>query len=321
MSILSDSFTAVELYKEPTEFSKSQLSVFWVPDEIKVEKDVQDILVNLTPAERHGVITTLKLFTLYELKAGSEYWGGRFKETFLRPEFQRMASVFSMVELAIHKPFYTKINELLYNHTDDFYNEYLDDETLSEKVHFIDEIIDDEDVLLSLAGFSLVEGMVLYSSFAFLKHFQSEGQNKLVNIVRGINFSVRDENIHHIAGAWVYKKLKEEERLTEEEEEKYKKSIQNLVEVMVSHEDYIVDKIFEEGTMPGITSGQMKNFIRSRANECLHQLGYNKMYEIDYNPISSWFYKNITGYSYNDFFSGQGSQYHRNWDESSFTWS
>ena len=59
-------------YPEAIKFATEQLKIFWLPDEIKVEKDVQDILVNMTPAEKHGVITTLKLFSLYELFAGSE---------------------------------------------------------------------------------------------------------------------------------------------------------------------------------------------------------------------------------------------------------
>ena len=43
--------------QEPVEFADQQLKVFWLPDEIKVEKDIQDVLVNFTPAEKHaGVI-------------------------------------------------------------------------------------------------------------------------------------------------------------------------------------------------------------------------------------------------------------------------
>ena len=65
----------IEEYKEPVEFANKQLHIFWLPDEVKVEKDIQDVLVNFSPAERHGVITTLKLFSLYETHAGDEYWG------------------------------------------------------------------------------------------------------------------------------------------------------------------------------------------------------------------------------------------------------
>ena len=84
-------------FKALEDFKDKQLKIFWLPDEIKVEKDVQDVLVNFTPAERHGVITTLKLFSIYEDFAGEEYWGGRFKRMFPgNTAATRMASVFSM---------------------------------------------------------------------------------------------------------------------------------------------------------------------------------------------------------------------------------
>ena len=60
------------LYKEPIEFRDTQLKVFWTADEINLEKDVHDILTNCTEAEKHGIFTTLKLFTHYEMSAGEE---------------------------------------------------------------------------------------------------------------------------------------------------------------------------------------------------------------------------------------------------------
>lgn len=61
-------------YPEAVAYADMQNSVLWFHHEINVEKDIQDIRVNMTEAEAHGVITTLKLFTLYELVAGNEYW-------------------------------------------------------------------------------------------------------------------------------------------------------------------------------------------------------------------------------------------------------
>lgn len=321
MSNLQATNAFVEVYKEPVEFTNQQLKVFWLPDEIKVEKDIQDILVNMTEAEKHGVITTLKLFTLYELKAGSEYWGGRFKQEFQRPEFQRMAATFSMFELAVHKPFYQKINELLHLHTDDFYNSYADDEVLKERIKFINDVIDDNDMLYSLAGFSFVEGAILYSSFAFLKHFQAAGSNKLLNIVRGINFSVRDENIHALAGAWVFKEMFKEANITGTlKEVLLKEAIRKLAHNVYLHECRIIDMVFEKGAMDGITPIQMKRFVESRINQCLHELGMPKVFEVDYNPIADWFYKGINGFTFNDTFSGVGNSYVRTWDEASFVY-
>jgi ribonucleotide reductase beta subunit family protein with ferritin-like domain len=313
----------VEENKEPVEFANKQLHIFWLPDEVKVEKDIQDVLVNFSPAERHGVITTLKLFSLYETHAGDEYWGGRFKKMFDGAEFHRMASVFAMFELAVHAPFYNKINQLLHIDTPEFYLSYQNSEVLNNRMEHIGQIIDDKDDLVSLGMFSMVEGVVLYSSFAFLKHFQSQGKNKLMNLVRGINFSLRDENLHALAGAWCFKhkwnKLGNGDiakAYKEDVEAKIRAGAQKIYE----HEREIIRMTFAEGKIDGITEHQLDNFVQSRINECLKQLGLKKMYDVKYNPIAEWFYKAINDYSFNDFFSGMGNQYHRNWDETSFVW-
>lgn len=181
-------------YPDAINYSKEQIKILWTDDEINVEKDVHDILTNFSESEKHATITVLKLFTLYELKAGADYWLGRFMRTYPRPELMRMAATFGMFELAIHKPFYNKINEALHLNTDEFYESYVNDPILKERMEFIDNCIRDKDDLFSVGTFSMVEGGILYSAFAYLKHFQSKGKNKLLNVVRGINFSVRDEN-------------------------------------------------------------------------------------------------------------------------------
>lgn len=312
--------------QEPIDFADKQLKIFWLPDEIKVEKDIQDVLVNFTEAEKHAVITTLKLFSIYETHAGDEYWGGRFKKMFDGAEFHRMASVFAMFELAVHAPFYNKINQLLHIDTPEFYMSYLDNEVLKERVKHIGEIIDDGSDLISLAAFSLVEGAILYSSFAFLKHYQSQGKNKLMNVVRGINFSVRDENLHSVAGAWCfrYKLERIKQSMSSEAFTLFKQEIDNKIRVVArkiyEHECQIIAMLFEKGKIEGITAHQLENFVQSRINECLKELGFTKEYDVKYNPIADWFYKGINDYTFNDFFSGMGNQYHRNWDQSAFTW-
>jgi len=318
---LTDTVETLEtIYPWAVNFADEQLKVFWTADEIKVEKDIQDILVNMTEGEKHGVITTLKLFSLYELRAGSEYWGNHFMQRFKRPEFQRMAATFSMVELAIHKPFYSKLNELLHLDNDEFYLSYVKDDVLSARMESIDKIINHPDDLLSLAGFSFIEGAVLYSSFAFLKHFQSAGKNKLTNVVRGINFSVRDENLHSQAGAAMFKQYLLEIQPNEEELENLYKYIVEIAKNIYAHEERIIDMVFEKDDIEGITAHQMKNFVQSRINICLIQLGLPTIFEITYNPIAKWFYDGINGFMFNDQFSGVGNSYHRQWDESSFTY-
>lgn len=304
-------------YPEAIEFAEKQQSIFWTANEIQVEKDVQDIIVNMDESESHGVITTLKLFTLYELIAGNEYWGSKVVKMFPKPCIQRMANCFSFFELNVHAPFYSKLNEALGLDTEEFYNNYIEDATLKSRVDFIDEIVADDDPLLSLGAFSLVEGVILYSSFAFLKHFQAQGKNKLNNVVAGINFSVRDEALHSEAGAWLYLQVKKEMGVdTKIVEDRLISCAKTLYE----HECRIIDMVFEKGHIKGITEHQMKNFVQSRINLCLKNLDIAPIYSVTYNPISEWFYKGINSLQFHDFFSRVGSEYNRNWRESNFIW-
>ena len=307
-------------YQEPVDFANKQLEIFWLPEEIKVEKDIQDVLTNFSESEKHAVITTLKLFSLYETHAGDEYWGSRFKGMFDGAEFHRMASVFSMFELAVHAPFYNKINELLNLDTPEFYMSYTENEVLSDRIKFVGDMINHPNDLVSLAAFSMVEGAILYSSFAFLKHYQSQGKNKLVNVIRGINFSVRDESIHHLAGAWCFKLKKQKANLSQEQEIELEQTIREIAITILEHEKEINTLTFSKGKIEGITQHQCDNFSASRLDECLSHLGYAKEFNTEYNPIKEWFYKGINDYQFNDFFSGQGREYNRNWDESEFVW-
>jgi ribonucleoside-diphosphate reductase beta chain len=320
MTDLAKHLLPITTRQEPIEFADKQLKVFWLPEEIKVEKDVQDILTNFTEAERHAAITTLKLFSLYETHAGDEYWLGRFRSMFDGAEFHRMASVFGMFELAVHSPFYNKINQLLHIDTPEFYMSYQQIPALANRMQHVSEIINDEDDLVSLAGFSMVEGVVLYSSFGFLKHYQSQGKNKLLNVVRGLNLSVRDENLHSEAGAWCFRYKLSQENPSKERLEDIERKVKECAMRLYEHEKEIIKLTFSKGKIDGITETQLIHFVESRINKCLGSLGYGKMFDVTYDPVSAWFYKGINDFVFNDFFSGMGREYNRNWNEESFNW-
>ena len=303
-------------YPVAVAYTNKQANVFWPPEEIKVEKDKQDILVNMTEAERHAVITTLKLFTKYEMIIGEEFWIGKIMEWFPRPEIQAMASLFGAVELSVHAPFYRKINEELNLATDEFYTSYTTDPVLSDRIKFLDNLLGHEDKAKALGAFTFGEGAILYSSFAFLKHFQSQGKNKLLNVVAGINFSARDEALHSEAAGWLFQQYASEAELNLEEYEAY---FTEVAQKVLEHEEAIIDKLFEKGDIEGVTKTQMISFIKSRINVCMRNMGFTNIHKVDYNPVSEWFYKGINGYAMNDFFVSVGNQYQRNWTGQGFT--
>lgn len=316
----------IPTYDYPTllEAVEAQHDIFWLPTEPKVEKDLHCLKTELEESELHGTMTTLSLFTQYEILAGNEYWGGRFKRIFPRPEFEMVGASFSNIELNVHSRFYQRVDELLGLDNDEFYSSFTDDPVLKARMQFLDDCVSNEDDLYSVGVFSMVEGAILYSSFAFLMHFQAEGKNKLPNIHSGLTFSVKDENLHSETGAWCFRNLLKEEKelgYTEDQTKELHSKLYKAAETIYEHEKRIIDMIFAKGNIKGITAKQMENFVESRIDLCLQNLGLEKLYNPSYNPIAKWFYKMIGGDQQHDFFYKLGSAYNRDWPEKDFVWS
>lgn len=318
----NDSF--VVDYPDAIEFMNKQQVIYWPHFEVKVEKDKQDFMVNLSEQEKHGVITTLQLFTKYEWIIGNEFWLNFVMKKFPRPaDIQPMAATFGAVELGIHQFFYKRLNEVLGLATDEFYRAYVNDPELKARIDFLTDTLEEKDDLRALGGFTFGEGAILYTSFAYLKHFQSSGKNKLVNVVSGINFSARDEHLHSVAAAWLFRTLLAEKReageIAPEEEESLQADIIAAAYKVLEHEQVIIAKIFEKGNIDGITAHQLEEFAKHRINLCLNNLGYPSLFEIKNTVVEDWFYKGITGYSSQDFFNSKGNQYSRDWNLMGFS--
>jgi len=298
-------------YPVALEAARLQRSIFWTPEEIKVEKDIQDLRANMSPAEYHGVVTVLKLFVLYELEVGSSYWQDKVQAAFPRPEIQQAACAFNFMELNVHAPFYNKINEAMMLADDAFFESYKEDETLAARMQFVEDAAEDDDLLFAIAVFSMLEGAVLYSSFAFLKHFQAEGKNLLNTVNTGISFSVRDEALHHETGAWLFRTLRDEENAHDRLPE-LKKRIDTAADQILEHETRIIDMIFEHGEIEGITKDELVAFVKSRLNLCYSKLDFDDRYEVGDNPVAGWFYKGINAVQFGDFFNGVQNEYNRN---------
>lgn len=313
----------VTYYPELVAMADKQLvDAYWTAAEMKVENDTQDLIVNMTEAQKHATSVALKLFVKYELFVGGEHWNGNIRKMFPRPEAQRLCAAYGMVEECMHAPFYDKLNIVLGNHVDDFYTSYTEDPTLSARMGFLDKLATSKDRIVSLCVFSLMEGAVLFTSFALFKSFQSGGMNLIPVTVRGINQSIIDEGLHQIAGAALYKILCEELKATPEELAEVGALVLKAAAAIVEHEDRIIEMFFEKGSLPNLTAADMKTFVRSRVNICLNALGIESLFIIGENPIAEWFYSSAQQYQMVDFFtSGLGREYQRGWSKTDFVWS
>lgn len=304
------------------ELADKQMHGFWPWDEPDVESDLQDLRVRMDEANVHAVTSGLQLFTLYERRAGEDYWAKRIAGTFKRPECQRVALMNAAVESNSHAGFYAKINEVLHLDTEEFYSQWKSDEDLSNRMKFIADVINHEDDAVSTGGFTFVEGGILYTSFALFKHYQSQecGKNEIKNTVRGINQSYADEDGHAVTSATFCKIIMKEREPSEEEYNKWKAIMYQMAETTFQHEVKIINKFFEKGELGGITKQNMLDFAKHRVNVCLSYLDLEPLFdesELD-GFIASWFYTDTNSYQMHDIFTGHGSEYRNDWSRERF---
>lgn len=300
-------------YPIANEFAKLQNDHFWTADQIEVDADVAQYHTLFTDAEKHGIETVLKLFTTYEISV-ADYWVDVVYKHFKCPEVRLMAKSFASME-GIHALFYDKLNTAIGLGNEDFYLSWMDDEHMSKRMKDIGKALSStnttKELALSLATFAFIEGVVLYSSFAFLMSFQRPPHNKLKNVTTGLAYSVRDECLHADADCWLFNTFIKEENIDINE---LKDNIIKIVDDFMEVEYKIIDNIFAKGEIKGIDAASLKSFAKSRANKKLGDINIEPIYEVKENPIASWFYLLINTVEVTDFFDRDSTEYTNNWN-------
>jgi ribonucleoside-diphosphate reductase beta chain len=293
-------------YQDAFDFYKNQHRAHWLADEVPLASDLNDWKLKLNESEKNLIGNILKSFAQTEVHV-NDYWSTKVSLWFPKPEIQAMARVFADFE-SIHAEAYARLNEEL--GLDDF-AAFMEDEASKNKIERLIEVpgITYEEKAISLAIFSaFTEGVNLFSSFAILMSFQ------LRNLMKGtsqiIEWSVRDESLHSKAGCWLFRTLLQEQ--PELDTDELRNKITEACHLSVQLEFNFIDKAFEMGEVEGLNVDQLKNFIKSRANEKMIELGYNAIYN-DIEPgllkQMEWFGHLTSGKTQQDFFAGRVTNY------------
>ena len=292
-----------------------QAQAFWLHTEISMQGDVKDWNEVLTKEEKNLVGNILLGFAQTEC-AVSDYWTTMVTNWFPKHEIKQMAMMFGSQE-TIHATAYSYLNETL--GLDDF-SAFLHEPAVAEKFELLTKTTSDwtykdlatnpqarKEVARSLAIFSAFsEGVSLYSSFAVLYSFQM--RNKLKGIGQQMKWSVRDESLHSKMGCQLFRHMCEEfPELLEDSKE----SILEAANLIVQLESRFIDMIFEQGDLENLKKDDLKEFIKSRTNIKLEELGYKSHF--DYNKKKAenldWFYHLTGGVTHTDFFAIRPTDY------------
>lgn len=302
-------------YSKCKDFAELQQDIFWPAKELGLKKDLQSVRTELNEAELHGLLFSQAILARLEVIVGNDYWTNFITKAFPRPEVIRMATCFSNVELSSHGEFYIELNRLLGNDTDEFYESFNKDKFLKERFDFIHSFANSKDELIASAALALIEGVVLFSVFGFFVGFNRNGFNFIPSFCAGIAGSIRDENLHSTASAYLHNTLLSE--LESNGIEVDKKELQNEIAkialAVYRNEVELAKRLFEKEGNRVVAYEDVLDFIEDRLDICLTRLNMPKMFNKEPGKISSWFYTNASTLKHSDFFSGTQLEYRRNW--------
>jgi len=290
-----------------TEGWLKQAQAFWLHTEISMSGDVKDWNERLTDKEKSLVGNILLGFAQTEC-AVSDYWTQKVVGWFPKHEIQQMAMMFGSQE-TIHAVAYSYLNETL--GLEDF-KAFLHEPATAKRFENLVayEGNSPRGIASSLAIFSaFAEGVSLYSAFAVLYSFQM--RNLLKGIGQQMKWSVRDESLHSKMGCRLFRHMCEEDNQLLD---LCRSNVIKAAEDMVQLEAKYIDKMFEAGEIEGITSYDLINFIKKRANEKLVELGYVDLGSyFPFNPKAAanldWFYHLTGGVTHTDFFAIRPTDY------------
>lgn len=121
-----------------------------------------------------------------------------------------------------------------------------------------------------------------------------------------VTWSARDETLHTNSIIRLFRSFVEENR--EIWDEDLQRDLYGACETIVTHEDAFIDLAFELGAVEGLTSDEVKRYIRYIADRRLVQLNLQPIYRIENNPLP-WMDEMLNGVEHTNFFENRATEY------------
>ena len=257
----------------------------------------------ISQPEKNFITQILRLFTQSDVIVG-----GSYVDVFL-PRIKNNEARMMMLSFAqretIHMRSYALLNDTL-GFPEAEYTAFLAYEAMAKEIEFMQTFDADTKQGLAKAIAQTVcnEGMSLFSAFVMLLNFQRFG--KLKGMCEIVEWSIRDETMHVAGMTELFSEYINEnpEVVTDD----FKQSIYEMYRNAVQLEDSVIDLAFEMGGVEGISSGEVKEYIRYIADRRLTNLGLKPNWNIEENPLP-WLDWVLNGDSFKNFFEGRVTDY------------
>jgi ribonucleoside-diphosphate reductase beta chain len=284
---------------------KKQQQMHWLPEEVPLGDDVEDWKRNLTEGEKHLLTQIFRFFTQADIEVNGCYMK-HYSRIFKPVEIQMMLASFSNIE-TIHIAAYSHLLDTI-GMPEVEYQAFMHYKEMKDKYDYMQQFNMDskEDIAKTLAVFgAFTEGLQLFASFAMLLNFQRFGKMKGMGQI--VAWSARDETLHTNSIILLFRTFIDEnpEVLTED----LAVSLRDACKTIVEHEDAFIDLAFQlDDAIDGMTSGDIKLYIRYIADRRMTQLGLGKIYNIEKNPLP-WLDEILNAPEHTNFFENRVTEY------------
>ena len=279
----------------------------WLPSEVPLHEDIRDWNERLTKEEKNLINQILKFFTQGDVDIAKAYLD-KYIPKFKPPEVRMMLSSFATSE-ANHAHAYSLLNDTLGEPSLLDFKAFQEYKEMADKHTYLfkDKGKGVEGFLRDIACFSAFgEGLQLFASFVMLLNFQRYGRMK--GMCQIVTWSIRDETHHVESMIKLFKTLiKENPKIWKD---KFKKTIYQTARDMVELEDKFIDLAFEMGGIRGLTSDEVKKYIRYIADRRLLQLSLKPNYGVKDNPLG-WLDWVLNGVEHANFFENRATEYNK----------
>lgn len=278
----------------------------WLHTEVPMLEDVKDWKKKLSAAEKQFLTNIFRFFTQGDVDVAGGYVKN-YLPYFPQPEVRMMLMGFAARE-ALHIAAYSHLIETL-GMPESTYNEFLEYQEMRDKHEYVLDLSTKngtkESTATHIAVFSaFTEGMQLFSSFIMLLNFPRHGKMKGMGQI--VTWSIVDETMHAESMIRLFRTYIEENK--EIWNDDLKSKIYSIAEKMVELEDKFIDLSFSSGAIEGLTSDEVKQYIRYIADRRLISLGMKGIFKVKRNPLP-WVEEMINAPTHTNFFENRATDY------------
>lgn len=267
-------------------------------------EDVKDWAKKLTPEEKSLLTHIFRFFTQADIEVQDNYMT-RLGQMTWPTEVKMMLASFANME-TIHIAAYSNLIETV-GMPETTYSQFMEYEVTKNKHDFYKGFLMDspENIAKNLAMFGgFAEGVQLFASFAILMNFPRF--NKMKGMGQIVSWSVRDESLHCDGISDLFRTYCNETGVLTRG---LKGEIYDIAEIVVGQEDQFVDLAFSGGPIEGVTTDDLKTYIRYIMDYRLRGLGLKSIFKVGRAHPLPWLTPLLSGPEHANFFETRATEY------------